>query len=96
MPDEIDNPPAFPPNAGWRDDDPNCRGLSIRDYFAAKAMAGLMMDYAINESSKDTVEDIKREKGFISSREAIVFMSYKYADAMLAARQAANPKEGDQ
>jgi hypothetical protein len=32
-----DGGPAFPPNAGWRDDDLSARGMSMRDYFAAHA-----------------------------------------------------------
>lgn len=29
-----DGGPAFPPNAGWRDNDPKCQGMSLRDYAA--------------------------------------------------------------
>lgn len=39
------NPPAFPPNAGWRDNDPNCNGMTLLDYFAGQALAGLMTKY---------------------------------------------------
>lgn len=33
--------PAFPPNAGWSSDDPRFRGMTLRDYFAAKVMQGM-------------------------------------------------------
>ena len=34
--------PAFPPNAGWRDNDEECRGMSLRDFFAGQALTGMM------------------------------------------------------
>lgn len=34
--------PAFPPNGGWRDNDPLARGLSKREHFAAMAMQGIL------------------------------------------------------
>ena len=36
---------AFPPNAGWRDYDPNARGMSLRDWFAGQALTGLVAAY---------------------------------------------------
>jgi len=39
-----DGGPAFPPNAGWRDNDPACRGMTLRDWFAAHALAGMLAD----------------------------------------------------
>jgi len=36
------NAPAFPPNAGWRDNEENARGMTIRAHFAAKALQGLL------------------------------------------------------
>ena len=37
-----DGGPAFPPNAGWRDNDPKMRGMSLRDWFAGQALVGLL------------------------------------------------------
>lgn len=34
-----DGGPAFPPNAGWRDNDHECRGMSLRDWFAGEALS---------------------------------------------------------
>jgi len=41
--------PAFPPNAGWRDADINCRGMTLRDYFAAAALHGLLANPATRD-----------------------------------------------
>ena len=47
MSNEIENPNAFPvldPNSGfWQP------GMQLRDYFAAKAMQGIMSKYGISE-----------------------------------------------
>lgn len=65
--------PAFPPNAGWRDADINCRGMTLRDYFAAVALpiwVQAHIDQSVDDLSKP---DIARE-------------CYSYADAMLTER----------
>jgi hypothetical protein len=33
--------PAYPPNAGWRDNEESCRGLTKREAFAMAAMQGM-------------------------------------------------------
>ena len=40
--------PAFPRSVGWTKDawDNGAEGMSLRDYFAAKAMAALRVEYA--------------------------------------------------
>ncbi len=56
----------------WIDD-----GMDLRDYFAAKAMQGLMRyitDMEFNDGSETPI--------------GIANMSYEYADAMLKAREA--------
>jgi hypothetical protein len=71
----MNNPPAFPneSNAGniWND-----KGMTLRDYFAAKAMQGLMHNYDICDflEHKDWLEDIS-------------ITSYQIADAMMRARE---------
>ena len=45
-------------------------GMSLRDYFAAKAMQSLMWDKDLNLDSKEDVAEV----------------AYAYADAMLKAR----------
>ena len=65
--------PAFPMvfnDNSWHE------GISIRDYFAAKALTG-MLAYSINNScnqANDSCDDI-------------VVGAYKFADAMLKARE---------
>jgi len=72
MEHEMNLPPkvskAFP-NVFWREDD----GMDLRDYFAAKAMQGLLSDprWRNNMDFEDTA-----------------VAAYKQADAMLKAREA--------
>lgn len=47
------------------------RGMTLRDYFAAKALAGLLTQYATRDEDDPTEYSQ---------------LSYKYADAMLKAR----------
>lgn len=67
----MNNPPAFPqPNhpPTWTGGD----GMSLRDYFAAKAMTSLLTAEIVGEYSNEHVAEI----------------SYLIADAMLKAREA--------
>jgi hypothetical protein len=65
------NPPAFPyfGHTGWS----HSEGMSLRDYFAAKTMQGMIANpsYSINDWSKRD----------------IAIQSYEMADAMLKARE---------
>lgn len=78
MSDNNDGGPAFPgrlpyqnsPNDGLAYFD----GMSLRDYFAAKAMQGMLANANI-------------DKNEVRDRAAIATYSYHYADAMLAARE---------
>lgn len=51
------------------------QGMSLRDYFAAKAMQGLIMKWSL-ENGSFRFED----------PEGVSAMSYKFADAMLVER----------
>jgi hypothetical protein len=66
------NEPAFP-NEGFNGWGEPFKGMTLRDYFAAKAMQGF--------AAMDDVD------GF-SSVEEMAKMSYKWADAMMKVRQA--------
>lgn len=63
----MNNPPAFP-RTQW----PNETGMTLRDYFAAKAMTGLLTAEIVSEYSNEHVAEI----------------SYMIADAMLKAKEA--------
>lgn len=65
----MNNPPAFPSVFDHE------RGMTLRDYFAAKAMQGFMYGAPTND-------DINGALGNLAE------MSYKLADAMLKAREA--------
>jgi hypothetical protein len=64
------NRPAFP--AMHYDLADNEHGLTMRDYFAAKAMTGLLTAEIVGEYSNEHVAEI----------------AYRIADAMLKAREA--------
>ena len=53
-------------------------GISVRDYFAAKAMQGFLMDDALHKEASTAKEWLK----------SIADASYEMADAMLKAREA--------
>jgi len=71
-----DGGPAFPRTvaAGYKDE--SCEGMSLRDYFAAKAMIGFVNDayFGTNAKPHDPWPWIAEQ-------------SYKAADAMLKARK---------
>lgn len=81
----LDNPPAFPatlPGHTYGDgssESPSIaqEGMTLRDYFAGQAIAGIMTSY--NTVSLDTPQ-----KAALPAKEA-----YAIADAMLDARKAA-------
>jgi hypothetical protein len=60
------NPPAFPTENILH------KGMTLRDYFAAKAMTGLLTAEIVGEYSNEHVAEI----------------AYRIADAMLKAREA--------
>ena len=63
------NEPAFPTGTGVT---PYKSGMTLRDYFAAKAMQGILSGYT---------------HGSIPPTESLTPASYKIADAMLKARE---------
>jgi hypothetical protein len=75
--------PAFPctPEHSERMSGEGGSGMSLRDYFAAKAMQGQM------QREKDFGKTV-REQGFTKYAAHIAETSYQLADAMLAARSA--------
>jgi hypothetical protein len=72
--------PAFPATSGWDSQGNWCRnyadneGMTLRDYFAAKAMQGMLAS-ADSWINKDEVEDFAT-------------ICYALADGMLKAREA--------
>jgi hypothetical protein len=76
----MNNPRAFPSTRtvdSWNSDD---RGMTLRDYFAARAMQGLCSNTGVifgHHLSPEHPEDCKG---------SLVESAYRIADAMLAAR----------
>jgi hypothetical protein len=63
---------AFPSHPGI-----SYGGMSLRDYFAAKALQGLLADYEVDAGEGESFEDFAKE---------VASVSYEYADAMMEAR----------
>jgi hypothetical protein len=70
---------AFP-TAADNGHEENQDGMDLRDYFAAKAMNGLI---GINLSNLQEKYDLKKS-------EMIAILAYTYADSMMLARKARN------
>jgi ethanolamine transporter EutH len=79
----MNNPPAFPYSFpdGPRDSYNVAYGMTLRDYFAAKAMQGLLT-IPIKELSNDLSDEYPRLDSYVS------YLSFAMADAMLKAREA--------
>jgi len=65
-----ETPTAFP----WTHGEMTCTGMTLRDYFAAKAMEGILASNTEHEHEDAHIFD------------AIAEAAYKQADAMLKAR----------
>jgi len=70
--------PAFPPNAGWRDADINCRGMTLRDYFAAAALTGICACESLHKKLLSSTGN--------GDPQHLAECCYLYADSMLAER----------
>lgn len=75
---EKNNPNAFPgmESSAFGQDTGHYHGMSLRDYFASKAMQGIMSEYLSKGSSN----------GYWSDYDAIAKEVYEIADAMLKQR----------
>lgn len=83
-----DGGPAFPcMERGGNGLDLTHAGMSLRDYFAAKAMHALVVEPPWEHGSTASVH--KWSEGFTGNNplDRFAFASYAMADAMLAARQ---------
>lgn len=68
--------PAFPLQSIGPDFPPGYSGMTLRDYFAAKALSGMLADPAVGTSHKSPQEGAA----------ALANVCYMLADAMLAER----------
>ena len=67
---------AFPTNEN------DFEGMSLLDYFAAKAMQGAITNLNIHEDARRYAEDTNQNKADVIARE-----SYLFAEAMLKERE---------
>jgi hypothetical protein len=54
------------------------QGIPLRDYFAAKALQGLLADHEVDAEGDESLEDFAK---------VVAVACYTYADAMLEARK---------
>jgi hypothetical protein len=71
--------PAFPLSTSSGSNTPNSNGMTLRDYFAAKALPAIY---------KDTRECARVEGQSVDWRDEVAAEAYAMADAMLKAREA--------
>jgi agmatine/peptidylarginine deiminase len=71
--------PAFP----QAHDDSGSMGMSLRDYFAAKALVGWLSGPCQGDVLDEYADD---NSAFAEHRAAVAKLAYEYADAMLAER----------
>lgn len=91
---KIENPLAFPqpmsalPTTGEMycavERHPDFGGMLLRDYFAAQALTGMLAYSHVNPATGNFIENC--------SEEGVAQMAYRYADAMLLARQKGAPQ----
>jgi hypothetical protein len=62
-------------------------GLSVRDYFAAKAMHAELTTASLSDANCEALIEAAAKAG-MTIEQRIAFNSYELADAMLAAREA--------
>jgi hypothetical protein len=74
---------AFPREDYQSDYAPGQRGMTLRDYFAAKAMAALITGMASNEGFRQHVMSGYAD---LLLTEAVADLAYKHADAMVNER----------
>lgn len=83
-----DGGPAFPFPVSQRDDgmilEGPWNGMTLRDYFAAKAMQAIIGSVSSNQSA---VEALFQTAGERNRGDVIGLMAYEFADSMLEARK---------
>ena len=76
--------PAFPYTEGEGNRAVEHQGMTLRDYFAAKALNGILASMAGDSIGKAIIEGATNCK--IKPLRFVVDMAYQYADETLAAR----------
>jgi len=82
-----DGGPAF----GHAAENGHCCGMSLRDYFATKAMVALLTEeYTVVDESRIVKQDRQRmyDVDDIEQADTVAHLAYAMADAMLRAREA--------
>jgi hypothetical protein len=77
-------PPAFPQEYDWNEENLHMRGATLRDYFAAAALQGMLANPKIIKSEADADRD--KEYALTDDKDWLVVEALEWADAMLIAR----------
>ena len=78
-----ETPTAFP----WTHKDITCTGMTLRDYFAAKAMNAFILAASTNENMTALLIERAKTNNFkIASEDWIAYSAYAQADAMMKVR----------
>lgn len=81
MSEKPDNPPAFPLGVPHMTEYQPEWGMSLRDWFAGQALAGLAGK--LSSGREEAINNLEDDAGWEAS------LAYRLADAMLAAREPA-------
>ena len=78
--------PAFPSDELFQGAPvcPQFHGMTLRDYFAAKALNGICASFSDNDAREMTLQNAIAAE--CMPKEQVAFAAYEYADAMLAER----------
>jgi len=80
------NPTAFPYSVDNGETVKYATGMSMRDYFAAKAMQSLINEMSFQEEADEQMKKLGLRDGEFDK--LVAKCAYDYADAMLKARKA--------
>jgi hypothetical protein len=86
MSDKLENPPAFPCDPSAYNYATNTTGMTLRDYFAAAALQGLLAKYGVDADAYGDFDNNRRDDAESCAIDA-ARNAYEYADSMLKARQ---------
>ena len=81
----MNNPPAFPIANLWHNELKEYNGMSLRDYFAAAAMQGMLAAKGWHPDFMFPT-DFNFDAGQRAA-DAVAVAAYQYADAMMKARE---------
>ena len=77
----MDNPPAFPVSFKWGNELSQYNGMTLRDYFAAKAMQAMFINQNVHSATMLLAKQTDTPEENVLAK-----LSYEVADAMMEER----------